>query len=673
MAKDLAQQFRNFIEKYYYSELLKAAKKGLPNLKISFNKLAKFDLKLADKLLSEPQKTIEFIEAAIKEFDLPTGFVPTRVRIIDLPKSQTIRIRDFRSRHLGKFIAVDGLIRQASDIRPKMTLATFECPGCGTQITIEQKGESFREPTRCACGRKSKFRLIDKKMVDVQRLLVEESPESLEGGEQPKKIAVFLSEDLLDPKLEKHRFPGNKIRVIGVVKEVVIPVRTGGQSTRFDLIVDANSVETIESEFEEIEITKKDEETIKELASRPDIYRKLVSSVVPSIYGYDRIKEALILQLFGGVRKKRADGTMVRGDLHIFLIGDPGTGKSEILKYIATLAPKAKYIAGKGATTAGLTAVVVKDEFLRGWALEAGALVLANRGICCIDEMDKMSAEDRGAMHEGMEQQTVTISKANIQATLRAETSVLAAANPKFGRFDPYEPIVNQIDLPATLINRFDLIFPIRDVPDVKFDEKIAKHMLELQKDVEAKKPEIEPELLRKYIAYAKQNCFPKLTPGAYEELKNFYVNLRGLSAAETGDIKAVPISARQLQALVRLAEASARIRLSDKVAKKDAERAIDLLKVYMKAVGTDPETGKFDIDRITTGVTATQRSRIAIVRKIIEELEERFGRAIPIFEVIKAAEEEGVERDKVDNILEELKKKGDIFEPKAGLIQKIG
>ncbi len=670
---DFTQKFRSFIEKYYYSELLKATKKGAESLIISFAKLARFDLKLAERLLNSPNEIIEFAEAAIKEFDLPSDNIPTRVRIIELPKSQTVRIRDLRSVHLGKFIAIEGLIRQASDVRPKMTLATFECPGCGNQITVEQKSESFREPSKCACGRKAKFRLVDKKMVDIQRLMVEEAPEALEGGEQPKKIATFLSEDLLDPKLEKHRYPGTKIRVTGVVKEVVIPLRTGGQSTRYDLVVDANSVETIEAEFEELEITKEDEKIIQELAAKPNIFDKLIDSVVPSIYGADKIKEAIVLQLFGGVKKTRTDGTRIRGDIHLFLIGDPGAGKSEILKYISTLAPKAKFVSGKGATGAGLTATVVKDEFLRGWALEAGALVLANKGIACLDELDKMTKEDRSAMHEALEQQTVSISKANIQATLRAETSVLAAANPKFGRFDPYEPIINQIDLPATLINRFDLIFPIRDIPNVKQDERIAKHMLDLQRDIESKQPEIASGLLRKYIAYAKQHCKPKLTPGAVEELKNFYVNLRSAGASEGGDIKAVPISARQLQALVRLAEASAKIRLSDKANKRDAQRAIDLLKDYMKSVGTDPETGKFDIDRITTGVTATQRSRISIIRKVIEELEAKLGKNIPMFEIIKECEDEGLERGKVEEILEELKKKGDIFEPKAGIVQRIG
>ncbi len=669
---DLTSRLRNFIEKYYHKELLTVVKKGGLSLIIDFLNIAKFDRDIADNLLENPTEIIEYFESAIKEFDLPEETVIV-VRIVNLPKSQHIRIRDIRSKHLGKLISTDGLIRQASDIRPKMTVGIFECGGCGNQLIVEQRESKLREPIKCQCGRKGKFRLIDKKMVDMQRLLIEESPESLGGGEQPKRIAVFLSEDLLDPKLEKRRYPGNKIRIVGIIREVVVPLRTGGQSTKFDLLIDTNSLETVEEEFEEIEITLEDKKIIEDLAKDPYVFQKLVHSLVPSIYGHETIKEALVLQLFGGVKKVRSDGTRMRGDMHVFLVGDPGSGKSEMLKYIVTLAPKARYISGKGATSAGLTAAVVKDEFMRGWALEAGALVLANKGICAVDELDKMTPEDRSAMHEALEQQTITISKANIQATLRAETSVLAAANPKFGRFDPFSPLAAQIDLPSTLINRFDLIFPVRDIPNIELDKKIAKHILELQKDFEAVKADIDPKLMRKYIAYAKQNCFPKLTNAAQEVIEKFYIDLRSAAALDEAEIKAIPISARQLQALVRMAEASAKIRLSSKVSKKDAERAIALLKYCMQAVGTDPETGKFDIDRITTGITATQRSRISIIKQIIRDLEGKVGKMIPISEISKAAEEEGIEASKAEELISNLIKKGDLFEPRHGVVQRTG
>ncbi len=252
----------------------------------------------------------------------------------------------------------------------------------------------------------------------------------------------------------------------------------------------------------------------------------------------------------GGIRKRRDDGIITRGDIHILLVGDPGAAKSQMLKRMQFIAPKARYVTGKGASGAGLSAAVVKDEFLQGWSLEAGALVLANRGVCCIDELDKMTKEDGWAMHEALEQQSITISKANIQATLRCETTVLAAANPKFGRFDPYETIANQINLAPTLINRFDLIFPIKDVPEPVKDENMAKFILELHKN-NTEKPEIETKLLRKYFAYGRQNIFPKLSDEAIEQLRDYYLKMRAQTSGEI--MKSIPISARQLEGLVRL------------------------------------------------------------------------------------------------------------------------
>jgi len=672
-SEEIVAKFRRFIEKYYYTDLLNNIRKGKTSLYVDFSILSKFDIDLAEQLLDDFENVIENAEEAIKQFDIPEAKYPIKVRIVNLPKSAHIAIRNIRSKDLGKLICCEGLIRQASDIRPRIILATFECPGCGAQIIVDQRGSKFKEPVKCQCGRKGKFRLVDKRLVDIQRLVIEEAPESLEGGEQPKRINVFLEGDLLDPKLEKHRYPGNKVRIVGVIKEVAMALRTGGQSTTYDLLIEANSIETIEEEFEEIEITPEDEKKIKELASKKNIYELLVRSIAPSVYGYDEIKEAIVLQLFGGVKKIREDGTRTRGDIHLFLIGDPGSGKSQILRYVSTLAPKARYVAGKGATTAGLTATVVRDEFLKGWSLEAGALVLTNKGIACLDELDKMSQEDTGAMHEALEQQTITIAKANIHATLRAETSVLAAANPKFGRFDPYSPIAKQIDLPPTLINRFDLIFPIKDIPNAERDEKIASHILELAKDPDSQKAEIDLQILRKYIAYARQNCFPKITVGAIEEIKKFYVDLRSTAATEESEIKAIPISARQLEALVRLAEASAKVRLDTKVRREDAQRAIKLLRSCMEAVMLDVETGKFDIDRIATGITATQRSQIATMRRILDMLTDKVGKSIPISDILREAESEGIDKSKAEEILDNLKKKGDVFEPKPGLIQKIG
>ncbi len=668
MDDEIRNRIKEFVEKQYYEKLVKAIEKGKKSLEIDYEDINSFDPEIADLALDSPDEFFETFESVLLEFT-DTGLKP---RLRNIAETNHVKIKDIRSKHLNKLIVTDGLVRQASDVRPVSAIIVFECPSCNMLIEVKQNTRTIKEPKRCPnCGRTGKFDVKEKKMVDTQRLVLEEIPEMLEGGEQPKRISVFLQDDLVDPLIVKKTAPGSKVRLIGILKEVPLVLKGGSKSTRFDLIIEANNIEMLEKEYGEIDITDEDLKEIKKLSKDPKIYHKFVNSIAPTIWGYETIKEAIALQMFSGVRKKRPDGTVSRGDIHVLLVGDPGVAKSQILKYVAASAPKARYVSGKGATGAGLTAAVVKDEFLRGWALEAGALVLAGGGICCIDEIDKMNRDDRVAMHEAMEQQTISIAKANIQATLRAESSVLAAANPKLGRFDPYSTIADQIDLPATLINRFDLIFVMKDIPNRENDEKIAAYVLETTKDPERRKPDIEPEIMKKYIAYAKK-IEPVLTEEAIKEIKEFYVNLRNKGGSGEDALRPIPISPRQLEGLIRLSEASARVQLRKKVTKEDARRAIKLVTYYLKKVGVDPETGELDIDRIVTGITATQRSRIISVRKIIAELEDRFGETIPIEEIIKEAEEEGLEKEKVEEIIDKMKREGEIFEPKHGQIRRL-
>ena len=1050
------KRFQDFIDINYYNSLLENARKGNRFLLVDFSELSKYDPDLATELLDAPEETIKAIEKSIEQFDVE-GLSNFKIRFYNLPQSQHMLIRDIRSKHINRLFFVEGVIRRKSDVRPQVTSARFECPVCGNIINALQLEGTFREPTRCGCGRKGKFVMLDKEMVDAQGIVVEEAHENLDGGEQPKRINVLLTDDLVSPLSEKRTSPGSKVEVVGIVKEVPIISRSGAKSTKLDLMVDANYIKPVEGTFYEVEISEEEEKEILEIANDPKGYDKLVNSMAPSIYGYEKIKEALLLQLMGGVRKVRMDKIVSRGDMHILLVGDPGciagdsqvaliykgmekiqnlggkhlqpirevvtkirsdgkdryydfatifqhypkqpvlrvvtetgkevtctynqpfltkggwkradeillgtkirvmpkiptmvkkfaptgfikiekkfgcplkevsmpskftpelaslcgyiigdghihkrgysvtcyvnneevdiieklsefwkktfkvvpsiyvkntngsiktiddgsgllrqivstqqlhileinskqvaqslsflsdksvpqqifkspkqviarfiswlfeadgcvfgngrgrtsvqlksatsellhdvqllllyfgvqsriignnlcirrsydielfakyigfnsekkratlnnvleiiknksnvqkrnkpqrwekvvkillagimdvydfevpvshtfiangivchnSGKSALLKRITQIAPKGRYVSGKGVSGAGITAAVVRDEFLSGWALEAGAMVLSSDGLVCVDELDKMSSEDRAAMHEALENQTVSISKANIQATLIARTTVLAAANPKFGRFDPYGIIADQIDLPPTLINRFDLIFPIKDLPEETRDEKMAKHILTLHQHPDVQEPEIPTEILKKYIAYARQRVTPRLTDGALEEIKDFYLKMRKSGGGE-GGIKSVPISARQLEALVRLSEASARARLDDRVTRKDAKKAVELLDYCLMQVGFDRETGKIDIDRITTGITATSRSHILIVKDIIGELETKLGKTIPIEDVVAEAKNRGLDEDKVEESLERLKRSGDVYEPRRGFLSRI-
>lgn len=665
--EELINESKNFFESNK-QEIGRSRRKGTGVIYLDFMKITEFSNKISDEILSNPEETLRIMEIACEE----TGLIKNpRIRLTELPKGQVIGIRNLRSKHLDEFLSVEGIIRQASDVRPQVVNAKFECPSCGTTLSVLQTEKKFREPVRCSCGRRGGFKLISKEMVDTQRLVIEETPESLTGGEQPKRINVFLKEDLVEPKMEERTTPGSRIRVLGILKEVPVPLHGGGLSTRFELAMEANNVISLEESFEELDISDEDETQILELSQDPNLFESLANSIAPSIWGYEEIKKSLILQLFGGIRKVYPDGQKKRGDIHILLVGDPGVAKSVTLGFIADISPKGRYVVGKSTSGAGLTATVVRDEYLKGWSLEAGAMVLANKGLVCIDELEKMDPEDRSAMHEGMEQQTITISKANVQATLRSETSILAAANPKFGRFDPYQPVAQQIDLPPTLINRFDIIFTLRDIPDKEKDAKIATHVLREHAIHGSEESLISRTLLKKYIAYAKQRVKPILTQEAIKEIETFYVDLRNKPVASEGVMRPIPISARQLEALIRMSEASAKVRLSNEVTSQDAKRAIDIMKYYLMQVGYDYESKTFDIDRIGSRITSSQRNKVFIVRDVITDLEETIGKMIPVEELEKRLEGR-LNKNELEDALTELEKNSIIFKPKKGYIQKI-
>ncbi|RUM35235.1 MAG: AAA family ATPase [Archaeoglobus sp.] len=687
------QIWKEFFETYYRDELNRLAGAvefdGDRSLYVDFLRDLSIyrEGRLGEELLANPDRVLNHAKEGLSltENIYDVSLDGCVVRFFNLPASKRVLIRDLRSEHISRFVAVEGIVRKVTEVRPRVIVAAFSCTKCGKLVEVAQDDEVvLKQPYECPICKNRKFVLLpeESKTVDSQRIKVQEYPENLRGGEQPQQIDVMLESDLTG-KVN----PGDRVVINGVVRAK--PRKVGSrQLQHMDIHIDGNSVEVLQQEYEEFEITDEDKKKILELAEDKRIFEKVVASIAPSIYGHEDVKLAIALQLFGGVPKKLPDGTEIRGDIHVLLVGDPGVAKSQILRYVHRIAPRSVYTTGKGTTTAGLTATATRDEFDGRWTLEAGALVLADKGIALVDEIDKMRNEDRSALHEAMEQQTVSVAKAGINAVLRARCALLGAANPKYGRFDRYSPIADQINLSPTLLSRFDLIFVLTDEPDESKDRKLAEHILraheigekfeklrnialveytkeELTKESELAEilPAIDPELLRKYVAYAKRTVFPVLSEEAKRRITEFYLSLR----SRAKDNSAVPVTARQLEALVRLAEASARLRLSDVVEREDVDRVIEIIRRSLEQIAVDPETGEIDIDYAFTGTSKSQRDRIMILKRIIEDLESAYEKGAPEEEIIRAAEGEGIGETKARELLRKMKEMGDIYSPRDG------
>ena len=1163
---ELVDLFEQFFRNYYDNEIKQLAQR-YPNeqrsLHVDWQELYRFDPDLADDFLTKPEQLQQYAEEALRLYDLPidVSLGQAHVRVRNLPETESPEIREIRAPDMNSLVQVHGIVRKATDVRPKIEEAAFECQLCGTLTRVPQSSGDFQEPHECqGCERQGPFRVNfdQSEFVDSQKLRIQESPEGLRGGETPQSLDVHVEDDITGEVT-----PGDHVSATGVLR-LEQQGDNQDKSPVFDFYMEGMSVEIDEEQFEDMDITEEDKAEIVRLSSSEDIYERMVASIAPSIYGYEQEKLSMILQLFSGVTKQLPDGSRIRGDLHMLLIGDPGTGKcvrgdtnitladgrdvpirdivesnledpkpiddgwydeidfevpslqddgsiapqratkvwkraapdrmyrirtssgrelevtpshplfvqnngqlesvvaddlteghfiaapravtgnsddtldidfresqarnavrldlpnewtpslarligyiiaegyveqrddktgfvsitnngravlddaataleelglntterapheskdayellcsagefvsflkalepcilqpsedqrvpdsiftasietkseflkafiegeghvsasqreitaasmsrrllenvrtlllsvgirsqlherhngsfrlrisgaefekyvseigfitqrkqqaaeqyaatarntnldivpdigselrqireslsltqadcgvprstyqhyergsrnpsreslqtvieafedalpaennhdeksvladggslqtsiaalerlahgdiyweriesidevkpdydwvydlevegthnyvsngvishnSQMLAYIENIAPRAVYTSGKGSSSAGLTAAAVRDDFGDGqqWTLEAGALVLADQGIAAIDELDKMRPEDRSAMHEALEQQKISVSKAGINATLKSRCSLLGAANPKYGRFDQYEPIGEQIDLEPALISRFDLIFTVTDQPDEEKDKNLAEHILttnyagelttqqeemtsldvsddEIEEMTEQVDPEIDAELLRKYIAYAKQNCHPRMTDEAQATIRDFYVDLR---AKGTDEDAAVPVTARKLEALVRLAEASARVRLSDTVEQSDAEQSVEIVRSCLQDIGVDPETGEFDADIVEAGTSKSQRDRIKNLKTLISDIEEEYDDGAPVDIVLERAEEVGMEQSKAEHEIDKLKQKGEVYEPSTDTLR---
>ncbi len=679
------EKFESFFKNRYIKEIEKLVSE-YPNkksLNVDFREIEHYDFALADELLENPDVCLEAAHEAIKKIDVPMletgdkGFEP-HIRIFNLPQERQPILRDISATHIGKLISVEGLARLVTDVLPRLKYANWKCSRCEASYKIPQTKNQPKMPSFCTECKNRMFILEEEtsEFDDYQKIQVQEPLELMKGSETATNLDIYVTDDLVNMII-----PGDRTKITGIIR--LMPPKE--KKVIYGRYLEAIHVEETAKEFEEVEISPEEEVEIKKLASRDDVYDLLTQSIAPHIYGHEIVKESITLQLFSGVKKNLPNNQHVRGNIHVLLVGDPGMAKSAILRATDSIAPKSIYVAGKTTTGAGISATAVKDEFGEGgWTLKAGALVLASGGMAMVDEFDKMEPEDRSAMHEALEQQRISVAKAGIVATFKSETSVLAAANPKYSRFDPYRPFIEQIDLPPTLISRFDLFFMIKDVLDRTKDAEIAGHILkshkagemmlqrekkginarnqELEEIKELITPKIGGDMLKKYISYARQNIFPILSDESMTEIQEFYVSLRDQGRKDG----AYAATHRQLEGLIRLSEASARVRLCDVVERQDVERAIRLVKTSLQDMVTDPETGKIDIDIITSGQTHTTLTNLKNILKIIKEKALEVD-MVPMEEVMSEGKAIGIDADKVRDLLAKLNKSGDIFAPKYG------
>ncbi len=665
----LADEFEEFFSSIYRQAIahLKSVFPKERSLYVNYGDLEKWNLEIADLLLSDPDTVLEAADAALKRFsfDDKFGYEP-HVRFVNLP-DMNLLIQDLGSAHIDKFVRVEGVITKRAETKPKVKLAIYKCSNCGA--TYKQVVTQKSKPLRVCevCGKKVAFAESESRFVDIQMAEMQELLERLKGGSPASHIFLMMEDDLVNTIN-----PGDNV-IVNAILRIKPPQKKGADKNLYVKFLDVVSIEKMQKDFEQIEITEEEEAQIKELAKDPNIISRIAASIAPGIYGHDLIKEAMALQLFGGTRNKTLPGgAPIRNDIHMLLIGDPGAAKSRLLHYVADVAPKSVYVSGKSVSGVGLTASAERDDLGDGgWVLKAGALVLASGGIAAIDEFDKIDENERAALHEAMESQTVSVAKAGIVARFKTKTAIIAAANPKYGRFNPNQYPAEQFNITPTILSRFDLIFPVFDVIDEDRDRMLADHILKSHAQIlqeEVKSEVIDRELLRKYIAYARKNISPKLTEEAMERIREFYVSLRKMGKKEG----AVPVTARQIEGVIRLSEASAKARLSPYVELEDAERAIKLFHKSLELIAMDKETGVIDMDIVNVGRPKSMVNKIQTILNIIKNLSKEYDE-VEEEDVIKSAEELNISSADVKKILNELIDKGEVYRPRHGTLKLVG
>ena len=672
--KEFLQAFKDRDGNYkYFDRINDMMASGTESFVVDYLDLDSFNPTLASDVTRKPDEILEAFNEAVLSLlkEIHPDYeeeIHDKIRIRIGNYTTQKGLREINADIIDKMVSVSGMVVRSSEIKPLAKKISYRCPNCN-EITavVELKKLASKKPSKCPkCNDRVDFEIDPESsiFIDFQLVRLQELPEDLPAGQLPHYVEATVMGDLVDQCR-----PGDRIILTGIIRVEQEQFGPQLKSNLFRLRMEGNNIEYLGGRagskdtrtLERIAISPEDERQIRTIATKPDAYEKLIASFAPHIYGHEVIKEAILLLIVGSVTKKLKDGSTRRGDINLLLVGDPGTAKSEMLKFAAKIAPRGLYTSGRGSTAAGLTAAVIRDK--SGiMMLEAGAVVLGDQGLVCIDEFDKIKPEDRSALHEVMEQQTCSVAKGGIVATLNARTSILSAANPMYGKYDPYKNITENVNLPVPLLTRFDLIFIVRDTPEKERDNLIASHILEIHRDAEhAAKPAIDIDLFSKYLAYSKQSE-PALMPEAIDIVRSYYMDMRKVESE--GMITVTP---RQLEGLVRLATARARLLLKDTVEAEDAQRAIYLVDQMMRTAGVDVNTGKTDLGVLygkPQSVVSKEKTFMEVFRGLAGNENNDVEDKVLVAELVKTGK---FTLEEAKKYIQKFNREGQIFERRPG------